>query len=642
VTPTPADLPTVAGARVLVVEDESIIARDIEVSLRDLGYSVCDTADNGPEAIEKAIQTRPDAVLMDVRLRGGMDGVMAAQQIRDRLSVPVVFLTAYADEPTLRRAEATQPFGYVLKPFDDRDLHVALVMALCRHRAYSEVERKVAERTAQLEATFQAMRDGVMAFNMDGDPVLVNQAQAEINGFDSVDEMKRNLSYFAEVYEIASPDGTLVPVDQWPVSRVLRGETLYDWELRGRRRDTGREWFFSFSGTPVQDATGKQVLALIITRDITERKQIEEALRESERRFRFLADNLPQIVWTANPDGYTDYYNERWYEFTGVERGGGGDESFTPVLHPDDVPGCLQTWRRSVQTGEPYNIEYRFKDRRTGTYRWFLGRALPLRNSRGRVVKWFGTCTDIQSQKESEQRLSDALRVREDFLAIAGHELKTPLAALLMHVQGLERAAQKDESASRWKERLSKASAAGFRLEKLIDDMLDVTRITAGRLRLQPEPTDLDVLVREVVERFAEQAARTQSPISLWAEARVSGLWDRLRLDQVITNLVSNALKYGKGKPVEIEVREEMGRALVRVRDHGIGIDPDQQRKIFQRFERVVAPREYGGFGLGLWISRQIVEASGGQIEVESTLGDGATFTLSLPVRPQESFHAFG
>jgi signal transduction histidine kinase len=244
--------------------------------------------------------------------------------------------------------------------------------------------------------------------------------------------------------------------------------------------------------------------------------------------------------------------------------------------------------------------------------------------------------TDIQSQKESEQRLGDALRVREEFLAIAGHELRTPLAALLMQVQSLERSAHQDGIPARWKERLRKASAAGLRLEKLINEMLDVTRIAAGRLKLEPESTELDELVREVAGRFSEQPSRKESPISLRIESKVAGLWDRLRLEQVITHLVSNAVKYGGGTPVEIEVGRQMDRAVVRVRDHGIGIDPDQQRRIFERFERLVAAREYGGLGVGLWIARQIVEASGGRIEVESRLGQGATFTVSLPLSPQD------
>jgi PAS domain S-box-containing protein len=229
-----------------------------------------------------------------------------------------------------------------------------------------------------------------------------------------------------------------------------------------------------------------------------------------------------------------------------------------------------------------------------------------------------------------------AVQVRDEFLAVAGHELRTPLTALLMHVQSLHRSVRPDESAPKLKQRLEKAAASGERLEKLINQMLDVSRITAGRLKLEPEAMSLDELVREVVERSSELATRSRTPITLRLDSQVVGQWDPLRLDQVVTNLVSNAIKYGGGKPIEVEVRRDTEHAVLRVIDHGIGIEPNQQRKIFERFERAVASREYGGFGLGLWIARQIVDTSGGTIQVQSEPGCGATFTVTLPFGPPE------
>lgn len=227
--------------------------------------------------------------------------------------------------------------------------------------------------------------------------------------------------------------------------------------------------------------------------------------------------------------------------------------------------------------------------------------------------------------------LQTAVRIRDEFLSVAGHELKTPLAAMLMIVETLARAAQPDDSAPHLRDRLARLASAGRRLASLIDQLLDVSRITAGRFQLEPEPMSLDDLVREVVARFAEYARRTQSPLGVRLERGVTGRWDRMRLDQVATNLLANALKYGKGKPIEIVVETRGDDAVLRVLDHGIGIAVDQQRRIFDRFERAVATREYGGFGLGLWITRQIVEASGGRIEVQSRPGEGARFTVILP-----------
>ena len=233
-------------------------------------------------------------------------------------------------------------------------------------------------------------------------------------------------------------------------------------------------------------------------------------------------------------------------------------------------------------------------------------------------------------REEREASLQASIRLEGRFLAVAGHELKTPLTALLMQIQSLRRAIQKD-SPARLAERLEKAANAGLRLERLIDQLLDVSRITAGRLRLEPEALNLADLVEDVVARFIDASIKQNDSIVVSCEP-VVGRWDRLRIEQVINNLVANALKYGGESPVEISLHQDNDTAVLEVVDRGIGIDEAHQQKIFQRFERAVAARDFGGLGLGLWITRQIIEASGGTIEVESAPGEGSTFTVRLPL----------
>ena len=182
-------------------------------------------------------------------------------------------------------------------------------------------------------------------------------------------------------------------------------------------------------------------------------------------------------------------------------------------------------------------------------------------------------------------------------------------------------------------ERLEKASGHVARLERLINELLDVARISTGRMGMDREEMDLSALAREVVERFADDSERAHAPLALAAAAAVVGSWDRLRLDQVLTNLVANAIKYGAGHPIDVEVGGDREQAVVRVRDRGIGIGAEDQERIFGRFERAVSQRHFGGLGLGLWIVRQIVEAHGGSITVESTPGKETTFTVALPLR---------
>jgi signal transduction histidine kinase len=227
-----------------------------------------------------------------------------------------------------------------------------------------------------------------------------------------------------------------------------------------------------------------------------------------------------------------------------------------------------------------------------------------------------------------------AIRVRDDFLSVASHELKTPLTSLRLHISGLSRAAQDGRLSTmpeaKVRERLARCEGQVDKLTELIDDLLDVSRISTGRLLLSPEELDLAEVVREVVERFSEEGRRTGSSIALEQQDGVIGTWDRHRIDQIVTNLVSNALKYGAGKPIDVRVAAESERAVIEVRDRGIGIEPKDQARIFEQFERA-APRSASGLGLGLWIVKQCVEAHGGVISVASEPDQGSVFRVELP-----------
>ncbi|AKT38766.1 uncharacterized protein CMC5_029120 [Chondromyces crocatus] len=233
------------------------------------------------------------------------------------------------------------------------------------------------------------------------------------------------------------------------------------------------------------------------------------------------------------------------------------------------------------------------------------------------------------------QHAQQAVRVRDDFLGIAGHELKTPLTALQLSLQGLARlpsvagAGGEQNVASR---RLGSCLRQVDRLGKLTNELLDVSRITSGRLSLHLESVELTALARDVLARMADELARAGCDVRLRVEGELVGHWDRARVDQILSNLLSNAAKYGKGRPIELSLRRGEGTAQLVVRDEGIGVAPEDQGRIFERFERAVSERNYGGLGLGLWIVRQIVEVHGGAVRVDSAVGQGSTFTVELPL----------
>jgi signal transduction histidine kinase len=228
-----------------------------------------------------------------------------------------------------------------------------------------------------------------------------------------------------------------------------------------------------------------------------------------------------------------------------------------------------------------------------------------------------------------------AIRLRDEFLSIAGHELKTPLTALDLQLQSLLGALTKGvawKQPDRWEDRLRKAISQSRRIGRLVHELLDVSRITSGRLVLEPETLDIAHLVQEIIERHAGELARAGSDISFDVEGNTIGAWDPSRLDQVVSNMLNNAIKYGSGKPIDVSVKGNGRTVSLTIRDRGIGIPPERQSKIFQRFERAVSERNYGGLGLGLWIVREIVQAHGGKVGFESAPGMGSTFVIDLPV----------
>jgi PAS domain S-box-containing protein len=371
--------------------------------------------------------------------------------------------------------------------------------------------------------------------------------------------------------------------------------------------------------------------------EIMDRKQAEAALRESDRQFRQLANVMPQIVWTARPDGQIDYYNERWYEFTGFSRDEFRQTSWEKILHPDDVKRTVETYFGCIRTGQPYWIEYRFRDRATGGYRWFMGRALSFRNERDEIVKWFGTCTDIDDQKRAVQKLEQAVAERtaqlretvgelESFSFSIAHDMRAPLRSL----QGfsevlLEEYGGKIDAVGQTY--LRRIATSADRMDRLIQDVLNYSKVVRAELPL--EPVDVEKLLRGMIETypmfFPESAdIQIQSPIPYV-------LGNEAALTQCLSNLLGNAVKFiapGVKPIVRVFAETRDGHVRVFVQDNGIGISADQHEKIFEIFQQVA--KSYQGTGIGLAIVKKAVERMNGCVGLESAPGQGSTFWIEL------------
>lgn len=389
---------------------------------------------------------------------------------------------------------------------------------------------------------------------------------------------------------------------------------------------------------------------MMTRQDSQDSSATERALERSEREYRDLVNTIDGIVWQADARTFRFSFVSRQAEkILGYPVSRWLDEPtfWRDHLHEDDRQEAVRYCQEATERMVPHELEYRM---RTAD-----GRDIWLRDivsvivEEDRPVLLRGVMIDVTALKRAEQErdrvlaleqaarsaAEEALRARDEFLSIASHELRTPCTSLTLAVQSLlrhTRAGSLVKVAPGVADRiLATADRQARQLSCLIDRLLDVSRIRGGRLDLELEEVDLSALASGVAGGFRDQFAAAGSALSLQAPAPVVGRWDRSRIEQVLTNLLSNALRYGAGEPVELCVEARAPIARIVVRDHGIGIAPEQQGRIFDRFARATSTTHYGGFGLGLYITRAIVQAHGGTIGVESAPGGGSTFRVEMP-----------
>jgi len=374
-----------------------------------------------------------------------------------------------------------------------------------------------------------------------------------------------------------------------------------------------------------------------------------DALRIAEERLRLAVDGANLGLWNYDLDSNRLFWDAHIRRQFGVNADANVTvDDFYAMVHPDDREDMKAAFVRATDQHEMYDVEYRIGSREAPT--WIRSLARAAYRADGSAYRMDGITLDITARKRIEDNhavllqreqaarseTESALKTRDDFLAAASHELRNPLNALMLQLGGLRRAAQRDASSlatPAMTGRLDRSEEQIIRLVRLVDTLLDVSRIKSGRLDIEYADVDLVAVARSVVQQLEPIADGV--PVRLRAPATLVGRWDPLRVEQVVSNLLSNALKYGDGKPVDVEISLDGDCAHIAVTDRGIGIPSDMVQRLFARFERLTPDHRRGGFGLGLWITRQIVTAFGGTIDVRSELGHGSTFSVALPRQPR-------
>jgi PAS domain S-box-containing protein len=533
---------------------------------------------------------------------------------------------------------ARSPKAVLLTDLDDvtrfdEAIDQALAESVSR---FSQITTALAQSERnRLNAVLEAAPVGIGMADKNGKMVLLNFENRRIWGKHPVAEHVEELAEWKGWWADGSHrHGQPLNVHEWALMRALNAEEsprdVIEIEPFG---SPGERRTILLHAEPIRDAIRNVVGSVMAQMDITAQVRMEAALRESEAKFRTIANAMPQMVWSTLPNGIHDYYNQRWYDFTGVAEGSTDGEQWNGMFHPDDRANAWALWRHSLATGEIYEVQYRLRHH-SGEYRWTLGRALPILNDAGEIIRWMGTCTDIHDQKLAEELLKEESQRKDEFLAMLAHELRNPLAPISTAAQMLKMAGMDEK-------RVQHASDVITRQVKhmtnLVDDLLDVSRITRGLVQLESENLDLKLVLAGAVEQARPLIEARQHELHIrMCSKPVFVTGDKTRLVQVIANLLNNAAKYtSQAGRIELALEADDDWATIQVGDNGSGIAPTLLPHVFDLFaqgERT-PDRAQGGLGLGLSLVKNITALHGGQVAALSEgLGKGSLFTVKIPL----------
>ena len=501
-----------------------------------------------------------------------------------------------------------------------------------------QIEMVLQESQTRLQLALQGANCGTWDYDLTNQDLVWSERCKAMFGLDSTTPM--SFEVFTRAIHPDDRDRVQRAVDE-----AIAHRQDYDVEMRTLWPDGTVRWVRSI-GRVYRNRRGQPMRMAGVALDISRLKQAETALRESEERYRVLAEAMPQMVWMADRTG-VQYWNQRWYDYTGISSGTALGTAGAQTVHPDEQEQALVLWQQALETGGGFELEQRIR-RHDGVYRWFINRGLPVADSRGQVTRWVGTITDIDDKKQLEDqraRLLDqervareaaetANRIKDEFLAVLSHELRSPLNPILGWARLLrttQLSAAKTEYALETIERNARQQS------QLIDDLLDVSRILRGKLILNSLPTSLTAVVHDALEtvRSVSETKGVQLQTEL-DSAPFKVLGDPNRLKQVVWNLLSNAVKFTPaGGRVSVRLDYVESWAEIQISDTGKGIDPAFLPHVFDRFRQAdsTTTRDFGGLGLGLAIAHQIVDMHSGTIQADSPgEGQGANFTVRLPV----------
>ena len=515
-------------------------------------------------------------------------------------------------------------FSVVIQPYTEADHSISGVTIIGTEvTGYVQAKKQIEQNEAEQKKLASHLKLATDSANVGTWSLKVQTQQLEWSGRHKTmwgyDEDVENLIYkdWHKAIVLEDKELTFKKIEEAKVNHCI-----YDVEYRINKADDQTIRSIRSVGKYYYNDEGEAETLTGISIDITEQKQAQEILIESEKQFRVFANNIQNLAWIANADGWIYFYNQQWYDYTGttliIMEGSGWQK----VLHPDQIKEKIKFFEEAWQKDEPFELTCRLR-RSDGEYRWFLTRGYPVKDTYGNIERWIGTNTDIHEQIAKEQQ-------QDEFISIASHEMKTPLTTAKGYLKLLQRKLSNEDQTSFLY--VNKANQAVERLGSLVAELLDASKIQNGKLDYNISLFDFNEMVDEAIDNVQLTTKNHHLQKTGTSTNRIKG--DKDRLQQVMINLLSNAIKYSpKGDKVFITVEELGGNIQVSVQDFGVGMLNQHLNKVFERYYRVHEHAiHFPGLGIGLYISSNIINRHEGKIWVESEPNVGSTFSFTLPL----------